>query len=116
MVNHRAEASSATGWIALIVTTGETVDAEVLFATRRINTSDKQKADYISKFVQWIESQEDYDIDLRYPQEWSWVLDEIDLDTELRAKLIPSDAPLVHQASHALRKHSYRLQAISLFG
>jgi hypothetical protein len=84
--------------------------------TRTMNMADKQKMDCIPEFARWIESQEDHDPDLCYPREWSWVLDQIGLDAQLRTRLVPSDEPLEHQASHELRKHSYRLQAISLFG
>ncbi|MHB1732058.1 MAG: hypothetical protein ACYCU8_01225 [Ferrimicrobium acidiphilum] len=113
-INRRAVASSATEWIALIMTTGETVDIDELSATHKLNMANGQKADCIADFGEWIAVMQD--CDLRYPQEWSWVLDQINLDQGLRAKLTPSSEPLVHQASHALRKHSYRLQAIRLFG
>ena len=113
-INRRAVASSATEWIALIMTTGETIDVDELSATHKLNMSDGQKISYITDFGEWIAATQD--CDLRYPQEWSWVLDQINLDQGLRAKLTPSSEPLVHQASHALRKHSYRLQAIRLFG
>jgi len=98
------------------MTTGETVSVEALLETRTLNMAGKSKTDCIPEFACWIESQEAHDPDLCYPREWSWVLDQIGLDENLRARLVPSDEPLEHQASHELRKHSYRLEAIRLFG
>ncbi|WP_276971795.1 hypothetical protein [Ferrimicrobium acidiphilum] len=95
------------------MTAGETVDVETLLERRQL-TTDKQKSACVAQFAEWIETESDSD--LRYPRDWSWVLDQSGLAADLRNRLEPSDEPLAHQAGSAFRKHSYRLQAIRLFG